>query len=136
MPSDKRSLVEGWRREILLIAKEEMGYLASVQNLLHLIGGSLNLEREDFPFRNELYPFRFRLEPLTKESLAKYVFAEMPADLTGDDVEEIKRRANRANLENPVNHVGSLYNAIADVFNRQNADGGFSLTDILADSEP
>ncbi|HLM01072.1 MAG TPA: ferritin-like domain-containing protein [Pyrinomonadaceae bacterium] len=138
VPEDKRDLVEQWRTDIIKIAKEEMGHLASVQNLLHLIGGSLNLEREDFPFRNYLYPFRFKLEPLTKDSLAKYVFAEMPSNLTGDDIEEIKRRANTSNLNNPVNHVGLLYQALADIFGRKNADGTFALadSDLLADSEP
>ena len=135
VPEDKKELVNSWRREILKIAKEEMGHLASVQNLLHLVGGALNLEREDFPFRNELYPFRFRLEPLTKDSLAKYVFAEMPPNLTGDDIEEIKRRANRANMENPVNHVGLLFKALVELFERKNADGTFALTDLLKESE-
>jgi hypothetical protein len=136
VPPDKRDLVKQWRREIAKIAKEEMGHLASVQNLLHLIGGSLNLEREDFPFRNDLYPFRFKLEPLTKDSLAKYVFAEMPQGLEGEDIEEIKRRANRANMENPVNHVGALFEAIAGIFRQREADGSFSLpdTDLQADS--
>lgn len=136
VPPDKRDLVKQWRREIAKIAKEEMGHLASVQNLLHLIGGSLNMEREDFPFRNDLYPFRFKLEPLTKDSLAKYVFAEMPRGLEGADIEEIKRRANRANMQNPVNHVGALFVAIAGIFKQQNPDGSFALpdTDLLADS--
>lgn len=137
VPEDKRELVERWSNEIIEIAKEEMGHLASVQNLLHLIGGSLNLEREDFPFRNYLYPFRFKLEPLTKDSLAKYVFAEMPSNLTGDDIEEIKRRANTSNLNNPVNHVGLLYQAIADIFERKNPDGTYALadSDLIGDSE-
>lgn len=134
VPADKKVLVNKWKGQIIQIAKEEMGHLASVQNLLHLIGGSLNLEREDLPFRHELYPFRFKLEPLTKDSLAKYVFAEMPPNLTGDDIEEIKRRANSANMQNPLNHVGLLYQALASVFNRKNADGTYALTDLLADS--
>lgn len=125
LPADRQALVDNWRREILSIAREEMGHLASVQNLLHLIGGPLNFEREDFPFRSGFYPFRFRLEPLTKDSLAKYVYAEMPEGLTGPDIDEIRKRAEGAN-EEPVIHVGLLYKAIADLFNRK-VDGEYSL---------
>jgi hypothetical protein len=81
VPQDKQQLVNGWRRTLLDIAREEMGHLASVQNLLRFVGGPLNLEREDFPFRTGFYPFRFKLERLTKNSLAKYVYAEMPEGL-------------------------------------------------------
>ena len=131
VPDDKKQIVRDWRKTLLEIAREEMGHLASVQNLLHLIGGALNIEREDFPFRNILYPFRFKLEPLTKNSLAKYVFAEMPPGLEGAGIEEIKKRANTANEANPVNHVGLLYAAIANIFKRKNLDGSFALTDLL-----
>ena len=120
--------MEEWKRAILKIAREEMAHLASIQNLLRFIGAPLNLDREDFPFRSGLYPFRFKLERLTKDSLAKYVYAEMPADLTGDDIEEIRRRALQANVE-PVNHVGPLYAALVNLFKQQTAAGAFSLKD-------
>lgn len=133
----QQEIVDGFRR-IFSIATEEMGHLASVQNLLRLIGGPLTFEREDFPFRNEFYPFRFKLEPMTKDSLAKYVFAEMPADLTSDDPEEMKRlaeirkRANRANEDKPVNHVGTLYKAIAERFRKTAANEKIADEDIQA----
>jgi len=126
VPPDKQQLVGNWRRSIIRIAREEMAHLASVQNLLRFIGGPLNLEREDFPFRTGLYPFRFKLERLTKDSLAKYVYAEMPEGLAGDDIEEIRRRAIGANAD-AVNHVGRLYQSIARLFARREADGTFSL---------
>ncbi|MGH3611472.1 MAG: ferritin-like domain-containing protein, partial [Pseudonocardia sp.] len=44
------------------IAREEMGHLATVQNLLHLVGGPLNFNRESSPFASAIYPFRFTLE--------------------------------------------------------------------------
>jgi hypothetical protein len=85
----------GWRETLLNIAKEEMGHLMTVQNLLLLLGGPLNFEREHFPFLSEFYPFHFRLEPLTKESLAKYVLAEKPeGELPEPGLqEELMRRA-------------------------------------------
>ena len=115
-PPDRQAAVRGWRATLLGIAREEMGHLITVQNLLRLIGGPLNLEREDYPFRNDLYPFHFRLEPLSKHSLAKYVVAEMPllAD-TPEEIREIQQRATGAN-EIPVNRVGALYVRIARLF--------------------
>src|SRR3954454_8213395 len=65
--------------QLLQIAREEMGHLATVQNLLLLFGGPLNLERERSPYADTVSPFRFTLEPLTLDSLAKYVTAESPS---------------------------------------------------------
>ena len=71
LPRDGPAVVGRWRRDILQIAREEMAHFASVQNLLRLIGGPLNFDREDFPFRTDFYPFPFRLEPLGRASLAR-----------------------------------------------------------------
>ena len=67
----QKNQARDWQRKIVFIARQEMGHLISVENLLRLIGGPLNFEREDFPFRGDYYPFPFQLEPLTKDSLAK-----------------------------------------------------------------
>src|SRR5438874_11066659 len=40
-------LVRSWREVILGIAKEEMGHLITVQNILRVIGGALHPERQD-----------------------------------------------------------------------------------------
>lgn len=112
VPADKVAQVNGWKRVFRQIAMEEMAHLASVQNLLRLLGGPLNFEREDYPFLSNFYPFHFRLERLTKTSLAKYIFAEMPEEIEGEEIEEIKRRANQSNSENPLNRVGALYKQI------------------------
>ncbi|MDC1162117.1 ferritin-like domain-containing protein [Tenacibaculum sp.] len=93
VPEEQRKLVRKWQEIILGIAKEEMGHFVSVQNVLRVIGASLNFNRQDFPWDTELYPFPFKLEPFTKESLAKYIFAESPenwlTDFKGDDKEMI-----------------------------------------------
>jgi Ferritin-like len=135
VPQNKQELVDSWKTTFTDIAREEMGHLASVQNLLQFIGGPLNVEREDFPFRTGFYPFRFKLERLTKNSLAKYVYAEMPEGLTGDDINEIRIRATGANAD-VVNHVGQLYQSIASLFARKEADGTFSLQDADLQAEP
>ncbi|WP_052594060.1 ferritin-like domain-containing protein [Aureispira sp. CCB-QB1] len=91
-----KAKVHAWQEIVLGIAKEEMGHFVSVQNVLRLIGAPLNFNRQDFPWDSVLYPFEFKLEPFSKDSLAKYVYAESPEnwlnDTDGDDDEmkEIK----------------------------------------------
>lgn len=93
VPSAYRGLVREWQEVILGIAKEEMGHLMSVQNVLRLIGAPLHLERDDYPWDTPFYPFPFMLEPLTLDSLAKYVFTESPEDWEGGELgDEIRVR--------------------------------------------
>lgn len=105
------------------VAREEMGHLATVQNLLHLIGGPLSFNREHSPFASELYPFRFKLEPLSLDSLAKYVIAESPReppdDLPQDDkalLVQLAEDARRSNDGRPVNHVGPIFARLQRLF--------------------
>ena len=81
IPEKERDKVQRWRDSILAVAKEEMGHLLTVQNVLTLLGAPINLGRDDFPWDVDYYPFDFTLEPLTIESLSCYVFAEMPPDI-------------------------------------------------------
>jgi Ferritin-like len=105
------------------IAREEMGHLATVQNLLHLIGGPLNFNREHSPYASELYPFRFKLEPLTPGSLAKYVIAESPLErpprLPAQDrhlLDQLEVDAQHSNDGRPVNHVGVIFARLQRLF--------------------
>jgi hypothetical protein len=109
-----------WARQIAGIAREEMGHLLSVQLLLRALGGPLSFEREHFPYRSQLYPFPLEVEPLTKASLAKYVYAEMPAEIDDkivppDERREISERATTSSGGVGLNHVGLLYDTIAAV---------------------
>lgn len=114
LPPQAPMAVQRWRRDILQVAREEMAHFASVQNLLRFVGGPLNFDREDFPFRSEFYPFPLRLEPLGRASLARYVAAEMPAE-PGIDPElltTVRALATGADNGQPVNRVGALYNRL------------------------
>jgi len=73
--------VDNWQHSILMVAREEMGHLLTVQNVLCLLGGPVSLGRVDFPWDSPLNPFPFRLRPLSRESLSCFVFAEMPSNL-------------------------------------------------------
>ena len=95
IPADKAAQVRQWQDVILGIAKEEMGHLMTVQNLLRCVGGTLSLDRGDYPWDSEFYPFAFRLEPLTRKSLAKYVVTESPDDgsFHGPEADAIRKLA-------------------------------------------
>lgn len=122
-------------QELLLqIAREEMGHLATVQNLLHIVGGPLTLDREHSADASEIYPFRFRLEPLTLDSTAKYVIAESPLELppTFPDadralLDQIGTAAIRSNDGQPVRHVGPIFERLAHLFDTELADDDFRL---------
>jgi hypothetical protein len=116
VPIDAAETTQRWRNTIAAIAREEMAHLLTEQNLLRFIGGPLNFDREDFPFRSMLYPFPFALEPLNKTSLAKYVAAEMPANPTEPDIEEIVARATNAAGGARPNRVGVLFDTLIDIF--------------------
>jgi hypothetical protein len=95
------------------VAREEMGHLMTVQNLLLALGLPPNLEREDFPPRKDLYPFALHLEQLTQRSLAKYVVAEAPSDATGiGDIVELAHSSGKPRI----NRVGVLYGLLGVVF--------------------
>lgn len=107
-------MLERWQETILGIAKEEMGHLITVQNVLRCISGPVSFERQDLPFNAQFYPFFFALEKLTLDSLAKYVFAEEPENWTGPEADEVRQRAEEANAGHELNRVGVLYQLMID----------------------
>jgi len=125
--------------DLLQIAHEEMGHLITVQNLLLLIGAPLHLGREHSPYASQIYPFRFKLEPLSLDSLAKYVVAESP-DLPSDKIpsldtpgkralfdDTIKPAARRSNDGEAVKNVGPVYACLVDIVANRLRDEDFRL---------
>lgn len=117
VPPEHRAQVETWRRILLGVAKEEMGHLLTVQNLLRLIGGPVHLDREDFPWNSGFYPYAFRLQPATRASVAKYVVAESPLVWPIPDAERktIEALANE-DADAQVGRVGALYEKLIELF--------------------
>jgi hypothetical protein len=108
VPLELRATVRGWQEILLGIAKEEMGHLVTVQNLLTALGAPLNLDREDYPWGSDFYPFQFTLRPLDAQSLARYVCAESPESWDDEEARRIKEVA-AAGSHCVVNRVGALY---------------------------
>jgi hypothetical protein len=105
--------------DLLGVAIQEMQHLGKVNQLLVALGAAPTLIREDFPYEPDIYPFRFQLEPLSRASLAKYVWTEAPVGAT--DAGKAQTTADRAfcgELERALgkrarpNYVGSLYDAV------------------------
>ena len=118
VPVEHRKAALEWQRIILGIAKEEMGHLVTVQNVIKLIGGALHLDREDYPWISGFYPYAFTLEPLSQKSLAKYVVAESP-ETWPEDVSSAERQTiedlAREDAEQDVARVGALYQRIREI---------------------
>jgi|CZKL01.1.fsa_nt_gi hypothetical protein len=121
VPVDYRPMVQEWQETILSVAREEMGHLLTVQNLLTLLGAGVNLDRENFPWDIAYYPFPFILEPFTRGSLACYVYAEMPIAEQFPERDEIEKLARDhakeiGHRKDTVLHpVGEIYSEIIDL---------------------
>lgn len=104
---------------VLGVAIQEMQHLRAVNSLLSELGYAPVLSRHDFPEEVSIYPFQFRLEPMSRESLAKYVYCEAPVDaLVAHNLQDelFIRKLTAAIGDDPrPNHVGSLYDAVIDV---------------------
>ena len=105
--------------DLLGVAIQEMQHLSKVNRFLCALGAAPNLLRQDFPFEPDIYPFAFNLEPLSRKSLAKYVYAEAPAGglsaeaSSSDSGTQLVDRLTEILGSHPrANHIGSLYDAV------------------------
>lgn len=108
---------------VLGVAIQEMQHLAIVNQLLVALGSCPHLDRQDFPYEPDIYPFVFELEPMSRSALAKFVFCEAPADMfsasavarSPADMAFCQRvLAEFGGRERP-NHIGSLYRSVLDM---------------------
>jgi hypothetical protein len=125
VPPEKQDKVREWQESVLSIAKEEMGHFLTVQNVLCLLGGPIALQREDFPWDSDFYPFPFSFEPMTLEILARYIYAEAPMNWSGPVAEEICQRLG-VPMKTAMTDSGELHH-VAELYNR--------LLTIMADPE-
>ena len=76
--AELRQMIESWRHNLLAVAREEMGHLLTVQNLLLLPGRPPRSPATARFGRKTIIPYPFSLDPLTLDTLACFVYAEMP----------------------------------------------------------
>jgi hypothetical protein len=123
--------------DLMGVAIQEMQHLGAVNRMLVALGAAPHLIREDFPYEPEIYPFPFNLEPLSLQSLAKYVYCEAPVGATDphnaktqEDAAFQERLFKSLGLERRPNHVGSLYNSIIAQVNEVGAASTSGLPDL------
>jgi len=103
----------GVARALARIAAQEMGHLATVQNLRLALGLPAYMGRQDLAPQPGQDPFPFKREPLSLDALAKYAAAERPShEHVAPDLEalvtEILARANAA-VGGAIPRVGTIY---------------------------
>jgi hypothetical protein len=106
--------------KLVRIAVQEMGHLATVQNLLLLVGGpsAFHVQRDEVRKTSNLNPIPFVLQPVSSISLAEYVSAEMPADVPSElktRVEELVALAKK-NATVELHRVGTIYAVLKWLF--------------------
>ncbi|MBO9671132.1 MAG: hypothetical protein J7485_11500 [Sphingobium sp.] len=119
---------------LLGVAVQEMQHLGAVNRLLVALGSCPHLDRQDFPYEPDIYPFPFMLEPMSRRSLAKYAYTEGPASAFAADGkrspedEQFSKHILRdiGGLDRP-NHVGSLYRNVVDLLSECSGRPGFPL---------
>jgi hypothetical protein len=118
--------IRSWEGAILGVARDEMGHLGTVCNLLSSIGASPRLGRPNFPQpAHTYYPFDFELARFSDEALYRFIRAELPK---GEPLPDPPRQdATRSEalaftLAPPVpdpleyDYVGELYRQIEEAF--------------------
>jgi hypothetical protein len=116
------SVVDRWKRDIRLIARQEMAHFVTVQNLLISLGAEVYVNRENnFSEHPDTYPFPVGFEKFALGSLARYVATEAPAQEEIPDQEtrlQLKKILTLAGqkLKTKINRVGVLYAALYWLF--------------------
>jgi hypothetical protein len=108
---------DDWYDVIRSIAKQEMGHLITVQNLLLSLGALPHLDRENLPFTSPLYPFPFSLEPIGVVSLARFVAAEAPRMVASADQPDYADAVSRAGaVVGIIPRAGQIYERLFWLF--------------------
>ena len=119
--------IDRWRKEIRSVAMEEMAHLASVNNLLMSIGSPPHFRRQNIPVPAGYHPASLviRLAPLTRDTLAHFVYLERPegmemAQASGFESPAAYQRRPHASRLTPTaedfDTVGHLYRGIQQGF--------------------
>lgn len=108
---------DDWYDLIRTIAKQEMGHLITVQNLLLSLGASPHVDRENLPLTSPLYPFPFSLQPVRLATVAKYVCAEAPRTVAAGDQADFDEALRDAKIAvGGVTRAGQIYERLYYLF--------------------
>jgi Ferritin-like len=124
LTTNQQRHVRAWQARIFRTAREEMGHLGIVCNLLAAIGAPPKLHRPPMPKATGYYPFPFDLIPFGDEALYKFLVFELPRGFPmppppGSDLDKVADEAALAAVApEPITFefVGELYAKIAEGF--------------------
>jgi hypothetical protein len=106
-----------WIGALRTIAKQEMGHLITVQNLLLSLGAEPHVDRENYPINSSLYPFPFDLAPLSRTALARYVSAEAPSKIASGDEKDAQDAMDHVGMDvGQVTRAGLVYERLFWLF--------------------
>lgn len=120
---DHPVLSDDWYDVVREIARQEMGHLITVQNLLLSLDAVPHLDRENFSCGHwDLYPFPFHLHVLALDTLAEYVVAEAPRDIAAADKADYQEAVTHAKgVVGHVSRVGQIYERLYWLFQDDDA---------------
>jgi hypothetical protein len=107
--------------DLLGVAVQEMQHLGAVNRMLIALGAAPQLTPLEFPLEPEIYPFDLALEPLSRESAARYTYCEAPIGLFDGRPESSADAALASAIVGAVgphkrpNSVGLLYATVIDI---------------------
>lgn len=127
--------VRRWRQQILDIAREEMGHLVAVWNIMSALGSAPHLGRSNFPLAPGYLPAGIvvKLAPFDLDTLQHFIYLERPADSIEPDAAPFApayrfRRGADAPRLTPMSFdyatVGEFYRVLADDVSRFAAQVG------------
>jgi hypothetical protein len=105
-----------WQQQFISIAREEMGHLITVQNVRKSLGWGIYFNIETITNDTTLFPYTADLEPLSINSLAKYIYAESPPNWINSQDKyavQIKEILDKLIHKNTQNNVQNLDQYIA-----------------------
>lgn len=97
---EQAAVVQRWRKELLLIARQEMLHLALVQNLLTAVGAAPRLARPNFPVPPNAFPaaVQINLLPFGEAALRHFAFLERPEGMDMTDADGMAALAQATEL--------------------------------------
>jgi Ferritin-like len=108
---------DDWYDLMRALAKQEMGHLITLQNLLLSLGSTPHLDRENFPTASPLYPFPFSLQPVRLATIARYVCAEAPRDVAAADQSDLADAQREAKVTGgQLPRAGQIYERLFYLF--------------------
>lgn len=118
-------MIRRWEASVLRVARDEMGHLGTVCNLLTAIGGAPHFRRPQMPAPNRYFPqdppappYRpFSLEPFSLATVERFVAFEAPPP------RPIGVRAEMAGPPLRYATIGILYGQIREAFERLDRNG-------------